>query len=175
MDLSSAQATKAFSSVAVDLGVLSLCGMCVAGALGCLAYACSFDRAAPTFEERARKKQELRDWVADIHADYGIYKTRRRIFTEREAVEGRRAQLIEDIERLYDAAVVEGNILYRCNSAEVFVAVPKRYLEQRYGIRIDAETYLFDYARELLPERVTVGAQAGIPGIDPRGYPIREP
>lgn len=159
----------------LDVAALSLCGVCIAGAVGCLSYASSHNRPIPTFEERQQKKQELRDYVTDLHIDYGIYKTKKRVFTEREAVESRRAQLIEDIERLYDAAVMDGNILYRCNMSDVFVAMPKKYLEQRYNIHIDAETYLFDYARWLLPDRVTVGSQTDIPGIDPRGHPIREP
>lgn len=175
MSFSAAKAINVFDCTLWDVGAFALGTAATLGAVGCFTYLYSTDSTMPTFEEREARKQVLRDYVENIHIDYGIYQTRKRIYTDRAAVERRRQELIADIEHIYDAAVTEGTILYRCNAGDVFVAVPKSYLQQRYGITIDAETYIFEYARDLLPERVTVGRQSGIPGIDPRGYPIREP
>lgn len=152
------------------MGVLAC--VCVGGALAYATYFVCKDGTVPTYDEREARKQELREYVESIHVDYGLYKTRQRIYTERRQIEALREEIIEDIERIYDAAVLDGTFLYKCNNADVFVAIPRGYLAQNFGIHINETAYLIEYCRRLLPIRTRVDSQAGIPGIDARGHPI---
>lgn len=156
-----------------DLAVASVATACI-GALCCVGYACYTDRSVPTYEERQARQTELRDYVDDMRTDFMIHKTRKRIYAQQERVEAVQDQLVDDLEALYDATVTEGAFFYKCNYTDVFVAVPKQYLAQNYNVCIEDPVYTLAYHRRLLPFRVNVGSQHGIPGIDPRGHAVSD-
>jgi hypothetical protein len=163
-----------FEWTGADYLALALSSLCVAGAVAVYSTVTYSDKygTAPTFEEQQEQKRKLREYVEGIRVDYGIYKTKTQVYTERDKVEGHRLTIMEDIERVYDAAVRDGTFLYRCNSSEVFVAIPREYLYEKHNIQIDSATYIFNYCRSFLPDRVRVDRQYGIPGVDPRGFRV---
>ena len=80
-----------------------------------------------------------------------------------EQVEARRQQLLDDLEATYDTCADRSVPLYRCNSSETLVGILRRYLADRYNIRIDTTTYMFRYTRSFLPRRQRVGGHRGTP------------
>jgi hypothetical protein len=128
----------------------------------------------PTFEEQQAQKRALRDYVESVRADHLINRVKKNYTRNVQQVEARRQQILDDLEVVYDTCANRGVLLYRCNSSETLVGIPRQYLADRYNIHIDTATYMFRYTRSFLPRRQRVGGHQGIPGVDHRGWRLND-